>query len=210
MRLKQRGDLRLRCKKGCHCPCFGQGTHQSAPFGDQLQAIGQAKDPGDTGGHIFTQAVTDHHIRLKAPGPPEAGQRIFQGKERRLGIGRLLEERRHRTLVPGWRIEDGQQGAAQQRLQQRITLVKHRPKGGLGGVELAAHIDCLATLPRKEKDQTWPAAGGYFAMDQTCLFGIGAKGSQFGDRFFGGSGREGQTMAIVVAPCIGRETEVDQ
>ena len=107
--------------------------------------------------------MAQHKIRLDAPGQPELGQGILQRKERGLGVGGVGKQRgglccvrlvgRPACLVG--RIEQFDQGATKQGLQDRIALLQRVLKNWLGCVEVVPHCQQLRALARKEKGKTW-------------------------------------------------------
>ena len=82
--------------------------HQAAAGSNEPQTILQRKDAGDTGGYNFAHAVTHYDVGLNAPGAPQFGQRIFDGKEGGLCIGGLVEEGRRRPALLLTRKDHGE------------------------------------------------------------------------------------------------------
>ena len=81
---------RFRGQQRDHLPVLGQHPHQTPAGSDQLQPIGQAKDPRHTRRRHFPHTVPNQDLRLHPPALPQLRQRILEDKERRLGVGGIV------------------------------------------------------------------------------------------------------------------------
>ena len=68
--------------------------HQPTARCDERARITKIEDPGDVRGDDLADRVPEENIRLHAPRLEEPKERDLECEERRLGEGRLVEERR--------------------------------------------------------------------------------------------------------------------
>ena len=135
-----------------HLPLRSHLLHQPPAGRHQFQAIFQREDPRHTRSSVLAQAMPQHRRRLDPPGTPERSQRIFHRKQRRLGIGRCIQQRvGHCRVKP---IQDLQQRPLQPPPQKSVTLLQDLPKQRLCGVQLMPHTGILRALPGKQKRHT--------------------------------------------------------
>src|SRR5215470_7515903 len=91
--------------------------------------------------------MAEYKGRLHAPAAPQRGQGILDGKQRRLGVGGLVEQRVQARL----RVEYVEQRAVEVWPEQLGAVVEGGPKGGLSHIQLLAHAGVLRALPGEEK-----------------------------------------------------------
>ena len=57
-----------------HHPSSGRlGLHQPPALGNELEPVFETEDPGDARGNVFTDAVTQHKVRVQTPRRPQLG-----------------------------------------------------------------------------------------------------------------------------------------
>ena len=94
--------------------------------------------------------MSQHGARLDPPGSPQHRQRVLDGKEGRLRIGRATE-------VTGGGLEQHlDQGPPQQRGRHRGATVEVLPEPAVGRVELRAHPGTLRPLTGKQERHVRP------------------------------------------------------
>ena len=82
-----------------HLPLRSYLLHQPPTGRNQFQAIFQREDSRYTRGSVLSQAMPQHRRRLDPPGTPKRSQRVFHRKQRRLGVGRCIQQRIGRCRV---------------------------------------------------------------------------------------------------------------
>ena len=87
----RRLDLGLRRHQRGHRPILRQRAHQPPTRRHQFQAVFQAEDPRHASRRQLANTMTDEQVWLNPPALPQRRQRIFQGKERRLGVGGIIQ-----------------------------------------------------------------------------------------------------------------------
>ena len=112
------------------------------------------QDTGDAGGDVLADRVTDHRRRTDAPLHPQAGECVLDGEESGLGEVGLLQPLRRFLRAPrpvGRRMEHVPHVETELGTKQLRTAINRFAEHRLGLVQLAAHLDVLRALPRKQE-----------------------------------------------------------
>ena len=104
-------------------------------------------DGRDAGSRVFADAMADDAGRRDAPGHPQAGQRILEGEERRVGVGALVDER------TGFRrsVEHVQKAGLQLFSEDAVTSFDRFPKHRMRFEQSLGHALVLRAMPREQK-----------------------------------------------------------
>ena len=118
----------------------GHGGHEAAADGNEFGGVGEGDDSGKRGGDVFSDAVAEHGGGSYAEGEEEFSQSVFDGEERRLGVGGVVEVREVSQVEAGVGkgVAAGVIGFA---------------VGGFVGVEFVAHAGVLGALTGKEEEK---------------------------------------------------------
>ena len=134
---------------GQHGAACRQCAHQPSARRNQVEALFQGKDAGNTSCHIFPNAMSHHQIGLNAPSQPKLCQGIFQRKECRLCIGGVVDL--GQLGVVDARIKYFQEWGFQMGAQQFVAAIQGRAKNRFGCIELPTHLAVLGALSGKKK-----------------------------------------------------------
>jgi hypothetical protein len=118
------------------------------------QGILQGEGSSQAGCHVLPDAAAEHRLWPDTPRHPQPGQRVFDGKQGRLGQSRLLEPLR----VSVFRVERLAQVEPQQRAQDLRTAVHLLAEDRLARIQLGTHAGMLCTLAGEEEEDR-PLAG---------------------------------------------------
>src|SRR5207247_6766033 len=132
---------------GRHLAPGGQGLDQPPARRYQPQRVLEGEDARDARRRVLAYALAEDRRGLDPPAPPELGQRVPQGEQRRLRVLRLVERRRR---FPGRRVDDRQQRPGQQRPQDLVAAIHRAAEGRLRLVEPATHSGVLRALAGEE------------------------------------------------------------
>ncbi|MDV7390833.1 hypothetical protein RZS08_05745 [Arthrospira platensis SPKY1] len=144
--------------------------------------------------------MAQDYVRLNAPGAPQLGQGIFNGKEGRLRVGRGVYEGAGRVAGVRRRIEEGQQGLLQFAFQEGGAALQRGAEGGLRIVERARHFHVLRALPGEEKGDARRGGGRRGRL----------RGRQPGNQLVGRNGRQRQALLEEGAARVGGIANVRQ
>src|SRR5258708_17268283 len=111
--------------------------HHTAPRSDKLQSIGKSEDSGEAGGDKFANAVADHVARFDAPGDPEFGECVFDGKDCRLREDSLRNFIAGSVVGFSCRMQNRAEIEAKMRLEQSCATVDFLAENALGLVKFA-------------------------------------------------------------------------
>ncbi len=132
-----------------HGAACGQRLHEGAARGDQPCGVVEGQHATDVGGGQLADGVSGDEPGCHAPGFDEPEQGGFQGEERGLGVGGLVEQG---GLGAAFLGEDD---VAQRPVQVWVQFGAHRVEGrgehGVRGVQFAPHARSLGALPGEEE-----------------------------------------------------------
>ena len=147
-----------------HLALLRQRPHQPSTFSHQPQPILQAEDSGHTGCCQLPHAVSQQQLRLDPPGEPEHCQAIFQGKERWLCAG---------CLVDGGRVcQDFEQRSVELPFEQRSAALQRLPEERFRTVQFQTHAGVLCPLAAEEQGHAWGIVASLALHDPVCHLAI--------------------------------------
>ena len=100
---RDRDGIRVRHKDGSNALFLGenrrhraaraQALHEATALGDEPNGVLHSEDTRDASRDVFAKAMTQHGFRNDAPGHPHSGERVLEGKKRRLGMRGFIQQR---------------------------------------------------------------------------------------------------------------------
>ena len=138
-----------------HAAIMRQRPHEPPAGRDEFEPVLQAHHSGDDRCDVLAHAVPNDEIRLQPPALPQPGQRVFDGEQRRLGVGGVVDGRNISILG----IDDREQRLLQISIQRPGAVVQSIPESGLGLVKLAGHARILGALAGEQ-----PGDGGRMSI----------------------------------------------
>ena len=192
--------------KDCrHGPACGQRTHQPPTRGHQFQAVFQAEHPRYCGRHQFADAVAHDKVGRHTPRLPHLRQGIFDGKERGLRIGRVVEA----IGSAGKALNYVKQRLGQIGAQDGGAAVHCRAEDRLRSIEPAPHSSILSALPCEQERDLGPGSLGQ-PVQNPCRLLARNKGRQLLRHLRGRCPYDSQAERQVCTTAVGRITHVLQ
>ena len=181
-----------------HLSLLRQRPHQPSTCSHQSQPILQAEDSGHTGCCQLPHAVSQQQLRLDPPGEPEHRQAVFQGKERWLGAG---------CLVDGGRIcQNLEQRSVELPFEQRSAALQRLSEEWFRTVQFQPHADVLRPLAAEEQGHAWGILASLALHDPVCYLAM-RQGRQLISQYVLVRSHQGNAFGKMVAAHSSRVAE---
>ena len=135
-----------------------QALHQPAALGHQGERGVEREDAGQAGRHVLADAVPHHRGRPHPPLHPQAGERVLDHEQRRLGVAGLAQPLGGRRAVVG-REQQLPQVEAEVGVEALAAEVDRGVEGRLRLIEAAPHADVLRALAGEQEGGRALASG---------------------------------------------------